>query len=199
MVKLANLIEPLLIALLLIQSLFIEAIFIVTAFFYSINFFFWFWVSQLLVDMRMTRRSSMIIRFYYLKWAAILMSYLWMDFVIHILVKPRFEPCLRNWNVLLTYYFWIWIVIISENAYCLQAYCQLWTYILYLNCFGIEFFLRQSFAMSKGENLSGVGVVLRLRLNTYLTPSIHINSWMYGWLQTLPLLHEILVGLPSLW
>jgi hypothetical protein len=42
-------------------------------------------------------------------------------------------------------------------------------------------FLRQSFAMSKGENLSGVGVVLRLRLNTYLTPSIHINSWMYGW------------------
>ena len=61
------------------------------------------------------------------------------------------------------------------------------------------FFLRQSFAMSKGENLSGVGVVLRLRLNTYLTPSIHIDSWMYGWLQTPPLLHEILVGLPSLW
>ena len=102
--------------------------------------FFWFWVSQLLMDMTMTRRSFMIIICYYLKWAAILMSYLWMDFVIHILVKPRFEPCLRNWNVLLTYYFWIWIVIISENAYCLQAYCQLWTYILYLNCFGIEFF-----------------------------------------------------------
>ena len=58
--------------------------------------------------------SSMTIISYYLKWAAILMSYLWMDFVIHILVKPRFEPCLRNWNVLLTYYFWIWIVIISE-------------------------------------------------------------------------------------
>ena len=135
---------------------------------------------------------------YYLKWTENLMSYLWMDFVIHILVKPRFEPCLRNLNVLLTYYFWIWIVIISENAYCLQAYCQLWTYILYLNCFGIDF-LRQSFAMSKGENLSGVGVVLRLRLNTYLTPSIHIDSWMYGWLQTPPLLHEILVGLPSLW
>ncbi len=142
------LIEPISIALLLIQPLFIEAIFIVTAsFFYYIYLFFWFWVSQLLVNMRMTQRSSMINILYYLKWAAILMSYLWMNFVIHIFVKPRFEPWLRKWNVLLscfqgTYYFWIWIVIISENAYCLQAYWQVRVDILYWNWFWIVFFLK---------------------------------------------------------
>ena len=38
------------------------------------------------------------------------------------------------------------------------------------------FFFRHRFAMSRWKNLSGVGVVLRLRLNTYLTPSIHIDS-----------------------
>ena len=53
--------------------------------------------------------------------------------------------------------------------------------------------------MSKGENLSRVGVVLRLRLNTYLTPFIHIDSQMYGRLQTPPLLYKFLVGLPSLY
>jgi hypothetical protein len=37
-------------------------------------------------------------------------------------------------------------------------------------------FQRQSVAMSKGGNLFGVGVVLRLRLNTYLKPSTHIDS-----------------------
>ena len=49
--------------------------------------------------------------------------------------------------------------------------------LIYLIGIILELFLfRRSFAKSKGKKYYGVEVVLRLRVNTYLTPSIHIDS-----------------------
>ena len=111
--------------------------------------------------------------------------YEWILFVIILLLLRHLLFLNMNCE-----YFWKSILFTSTLTR-LNWYTQL---ELFWNCF-----FRQSFAKSKRENLSCVGVVLRLRLNTYLTPSTHIDIWMYGWLQTPPLLYKFLVGLPSLW